>query len=256
MSRKGAETDFILISEAVARLKVGMYASLNQPEPIAKIKKVEPRLSIELGAQKEDAAERIYEAIEKGKLSVFALSTSTEDRVHEPHLQVPLNVLKQMILTRGGLPDHAIEPIRIFAKASIAPELLAALSKSELYIRRKEFDAWYEEAREKNNWPSQHTSRKLRKDGSFKPSMGRPSKQNHLRNPIIALVNERCWSARQKIADLVRLLEAKQIKATRDTVSRVVDQLFKEKGDQRYRRDARKRSQLKRSVTGQGITGI
>jgi hypothetical protein len=117
--------------------------------------------------------------------------------------------------------------------------------KSELRIRREQFEAWYEEARERNNWPSQYASRKPRKDGSLKPIIGRPSKQNLLRNAIIALVNERCWSAQQKIADLVRLLlEVKGMIATRDTVSRVVDELFKEKGDDRYRRRPRKRAQV------------
>jgi hypothetical protein len=72
VSRKGAETELLLISEAVARLKVGMYAGLKQPEPIANIKKTEPRLSIDLGAQREGAAERIYEAIVHGELSVLS----------------------------------------------------------------------------------------------------------------------------------------------------------------------------------------
>jgi hypothetical protein len=226
MSRNGAETGFLLISEAVARLKVGMYAGLNQPEPIANIKKSEPRLSIELGAQKEDAAERIYEAIVQGELSVFVLPAST-DKVHRTLLQVPLGILKRMMRTRGSLPDHAIQPLRIFAKDPITDELRAALSQSALYLQRREFDAWHEEAKKKLNWPSQRSS--------CKPRMGRPSRQSDLHNPIIVLVNEGRWSAEQNfIADLVKLLKSKGVTASRQTVERTVKQLHRETGDHRY----------------------
>jgi hypothetical protein len=231
MSRNGAETDFLLISEAAARLKVGMYAvneygSHHQPEPIAKIKKSEPRFAVGWGAQKEDAAERIYQAIVHGKLSVFVLPTST-DQAHRPHLQVPLGVLKRMIRARGGLPDRAIQPMRIFAKEPITAELSAALSQSDLYLRRSEFDAWYEETRKKRNWPSQRSS--------CKPRTGRPSRQSDLHNPIIVLVNEGQWSAeKNSTADLVKLLKSKGVTASRQTVERTVKQLHRETGDHRY----------------------
>jgi hypothetical protein len=252
VSRKGAETELLLISEAVARLKVGMYGNLKQPEPIAKIKEEDerrrqPRPSIGWGPQKEDAAERIYEAIVQGQLSVFVLPTSTDDEMHRSHLQVPLGVLKRMIRTRGGLPDHAIQPLRIFAKDPITDELRVALLQSALNLRRREFDAWYEAARKKRNWPSHEKQRSLPdQHPCAKPPMGRPSKQSDLRTPILALVNKGRWCARQKIADLVRLLKSKEIIATRDTLSRTVDQLFKETGEQAYRRRVRRRSKVKR----------
>ncbi len=257
MSRNGAETDFILISEAVARLEAGMYGGIERPEFVQAAKKDYPGASIGCGPQKEDAAKRIYDAIMQRKLLVFVMAASAEGEIQRTPLPVPVDLLKQMIKKRGGLPDQAVAAARIFAKEPIAPELLERLAKSELHIGRKQFEAWYEGAREKHNWPSQYRSRKPREDGSFKPSMGRPSKQNDLRAPIGALVNEGCWSAQQKIADLVRLLlEAKGIIAARDTVSRVVDQLFKEKGDQRYRRRARKRSHVERDVPSQSTTGF
>lgn len=212
-----------------------MYGSLNQPEPIANLKKRKQRLligsgPIGWGPQKEDAAERIHEAIVQGKLSVFVLPAST----NQVPLQVPLDVLERMIRARGGLPDRAIEPLRIFAKEPITAELRVALSQSDLYLQRSEFDAWYKEAQKKRNWPSQRSS--------CKPRMGRPPKQNDLRTPIVVLVNEGRWSTQQTIADLVRLLELKAIIADRDTARRVVDQLFKETGEQCYRRCARSRS--------------
>jgi len=205
MSRKGAETELLLISEAVTRLGAGMFGGdLERPDAVKAAKKTYPHWSIRWGPQKEDAAKRIYEAIMQGKLSVLVLPASTDDETHRTHLQVPLCVLKQMIRTRGGLPDQAIQPTRIFAKDSIAPELRVALSKSALYVRRREFDAWYDEAQKKRNWPSQRSS--------CKPRMGRPPRQSDLHNPIKVLVNEGRWSAEQNfIADLVKLLKSKGI---------------------------------------------
>ena len=248
MSRKDVETGLLRISEAVARLKAGMYGNFNRPEAVKEAKKHYPGASIGLGSQKEHAARIVDNALMKGELSVLVLPASAEGEVRQAPLQVPPDLLRKMIRTRGGLLDFAVQATRIFAKDPITPELRAALSKSALYVRCKEFDSLYKKARKKRNWPSQRSS---------KSCIGRPSKQSDLRDPIVVLVvNERRWSARQKIADLVRVLESKGIKATRDTVSRTVDQLFKETGEQCYRRRARKRSTVKRNGPGRSIPDI
>jgi hypothetical protein len=237
MSRTSAETEWLPISEAVARLEAGMYGRFNRTEPVDNIKKYEPRLSVGWGPQKEHAAKLIDQAIMKGDLSVYVLSRSAEDNAHRAPLQVPLGVLGRMIRTHGGLPDHAIAPMRRFAKDAVTPELLAALSKSALHLRRDEFDAWYEKTRKKRNWPSQRSSEKSR--------IGRPPKQTEeLRNPIFGLVNYNLWSAAQNsIADLVRLLKSKGVTASRQTVERTVEQLHRETGDPRYYyADPRKKS--------------
>jgi hypothetical protein len=154
-----------------------------------------------------------------------------------------------MIRTRRGLPDRIIQPKRIFATDSMAPELLAALlSKSRLYVRRKEFKAWYEKARRKRNWPSQRSS--------SKPRMGRPSRQSELSTRIVELAKDEKWFVQQKIADLVRLLKSEGKIATRDTLRRVVDQLHKETGKPCYRRRVRKRFTAKRNGPGKSITAI
>jgi hypothetical protein len=249
MRRKGAEAEFLLISEAVARLKVGIYGGRPEPKPVASIKanikKGEGRPSIEWQPQKEDAVKRIYEAIMQGKLSVFVLPVATEAKPHRMPLQVPLGVLTRMIPTRGGLPDYTVEPMRIFANTPIVSELLAALSTSALYLRRKEFEAWYEKARKKRNWPSQRpyqdTPASLRSRSKKNP-IGRPSKQSDLQTSIAALVRAGRWSAEYNfIADLARLLGSQGVKASRQTVKRTVNQLHRETGDHRYHRvDPRK----------------
>ncbi len=248
MSRKsaGVEAELILISEAVARLKDGMYGGLQEPKPVASIKaNIKKGLDVgevcpSIGWQprNEDATARIYEAILQDKLSVFVPPVGTEKKDPMP-LHVPLDdVLTRMITMRGGLPDYTIEPRRIFAKTRIAPELLAALSTSPLYLRRKEFEAWYAKASKKRNWPSQRphylTPANLRSRSKKNP-IGRPSKQSDLRGPIAALVSDGQWSAEQNfIACLCKLLKSQGLKASRQTVERAVEQLHRETGDPRY----------------------
>ena len=237
MTRKGAGPDLLLISKAVAQLKAGLYGGLPEPKFIADIKKNvakgEQRPSIGWGAQKEEAVEQIYKAIMQCELSVFVLPDLAEGEAQRAPLQVPQSVLEKMKLTRGGLPDCAIEPMRIFARDQIAPELSTALSRSKLYLQRKEFKAWYEKARKNGNWPSQRSSQK-------KP-MGRPSKQIDLRIPISDMVNSGRWSAAQHfVADLIRLLKSAGRKESRQTVERTVARLHRETGDPRYCVDPRK----------------
>jgi hypothetical protein len=244
--RRCAESELLLISEAVARLEDGMYGNFGRPEAVMAAKKAYPGFTIGFGPRKEDAVTLIDDALKKGELSVFVLPESNE---RGTPLKVPSEVLGKMIRIRGGLPDRVVQPIRIFAGDPIAPELLAALSKSALYLRRKEFEPWYKTGRKKRNWPSHAKQRNsLRQHPNNKPPMGRPSKQNDLRAPIVMLVAEGSWSARQKIADLVRLLlKFKGVVADRDTARRVVDQLYKETGKQAYWRRVRKRSKVKRT---------
>ena len=242
MSRRGAEIELLLISEAVARFEVGMYGNVRRPEAVTEAKKAYPGFSIGFGPQKEHAATLIADAVMNGELSVFVVPDSTESHAHRTPLQVPLDVLRKMVRTRGGLPDHVVQPLRIFAKRLIAPELFKALSKSALYLRRKEFEVWYKKAKKKRNSPCySYYLRHKPTNKPPKPRMGRPSRQNDLRNSIIAMKGR--W---QKIADLVRLLQSEGKTATRDTTRRVVDQLFRETGKKCYQRRVRKRSTLKR----------
>jgi hypothetical protein len=204
-----------------------MYAGRKEPELIAKIKKSvkkgEHRPSIGGGSQKEDANKRVYEAIFQGKLAVYVLPVSTEDKMLRSLLQVPPDLLERMISVRGGLPDHAVQPRRIFGNDPIAPELLAALSMSALYVDREKFEAWCEEVRKKRNWPSN------------KKPIGRPLKHSDLHISIAKLVNAGRWSAEQdSIAALVRLLESQGVKVSRQTVQRAAIQLHRETLDHRY----------------------
>jgi hypothetical protein len=94
--RRGAESELLLISEAVAQLKDGMHGNFGRPEAVTEAKEHYPGASIGLGPRKEDVAERIYKAILQEKLSVFVRPDSTEGEEHRPPLQVPLGVVKRM----------------------------------------------------------------------------------------------------------------------------------------------------------------
>ena len=158
--RRCAESELLLISEAVARLEDGMYGNFGRPEAVMAAKKAYPGFTIGFGPRKEDAVTLIDDALKKGELSVFVLPESNE---RGTPLKVPSEVLGKMIRIRGGLPDRVVQPIRIFAGDPIAPELLAALSKSALYLRRKEFEPWYKTGRKKRNWPSHAKQRNSRR---------------------------------------------------------------------------------------------
>jgi hypothetical protein len=232
--------DFLLISKAVARLEAGMFGGgLKRPEPVEAAKRPEPvkaakkpyrkksyrRASIGWSLQRQRAAALVDAAIMSGDLSVQV--DLAEDGAHRM-LQVPLQTLGRLVRTRGGLPDHAIRPMAILPRDNlVTPELLAALSKSAMYLRGSEFDAWYNRLKSRGRWASQRPSKA--------PRIGRPSKQTaELRTSIIARVEEGSWSGAEPVARLVRLLALRGA-PLRNTVKRAVDQLYIETGDPRYR---------------------
>lgn len=229
MKEELANSKWLLISEAVARLEAGMYGSFNRSEQVKRVKERVPRLSVGWGPQREHAAKLIDEAISTGDLPVYVLADSAVDEAARESRQIPLEILTKMPRRRGGLPDHPIRPEGVLDKTAARKEFLAALLRSALYLPRDVFDAWYERTRSKRNWPSQRSSKR--------PRTGRPSKQTDvLRHRIIALVNEGQWSAQQNsLASLIRLLKAKGETPSRQTIERILEQLYREKGDDRYR---------------------
>jgi hypothetical protein len=234
----GVETDFLLISEAVARLEAGMFGgAIKRPEPVEAIKKIHPQLSVGLGLHKEKAASAIHAAILKGSLGVHVYTRPTAEGVsHTLHL--PIDVLTRLLKVRGGLPDHAIRPpVSLFRDTCVTPELFAALSSSALYMHRSEFKAWYEKQKSRHRWPSQRAS--------TQPRTGRPPKQtDELLTSIRARVAENTWSAPDGIAKLVRLL-ATHGAPNRNLVRRAVQRLYEETGENQYRIVPRKRVEAK-----------
>ncbi|MGJ5036718.1 hypothetical protein ACQR13_21650 [Bradyrhizobium sp. HKCCYLRH3059] len=230
------DPEFLLISEAVARLERGMYGGdLKRPKPVEIAKKYYRRASIGFGVQKQTAAAAVNAAITSGVLSVNVFVPLGTNEGHRP-LQVPLDVLGQLLRIRGSLPDEAIRPpVGLLRNSVVAPELFAGLSNSPMYLKKSEFDAWYDKQKSRGRWPSQRGSKKSR--------IGRPSKQRDgLRTSIIARIEEGSWSATMTVATLADLLVSKGVPTKRNTLKRAVDQLYNETGDPRYRIVQRRRT--------------
>ena len=222
------ETEFLLISEAVARLEAGMFnGAIKRPEPVEAIKKICPQLSVGWGLHKEKAALAIHAAIMKGSLGVHVFTRLTAEGTSRT-LRVPLDALARLLKVRGALPDHAIRPPAALLRDNFVPaELFAALSSSALFLQAAEFEAWYHQQKRRRRWPSQRESKK--------PRTGRPPKQtDQLFTSIRARVAEEKWSAPDGIAKLVRLL-ATHGAPNRNLVRRAVQRLYEETGDNRYR---------------------
>jgi hypothetical protein len=236
------ESRFLLMSEAVARLEGGMFGgNIRRPEPVEAIKKLDPHISVGFGLHRQKAASAIHKAIMAGGLGVHVFGPLGADGVRRV-LQVPINVLAHLLKSRGGLPDHPIRlPFNLIRDHAVAPELLAALSSSAMFLKNTEFEGWYQQQKRRRLWPSQRES--------VKPRIGRPSKQtDELLISIRARAAENAWCASEGIAPLVKLLVSHG-QPTRNTVRRAVERLYEETGDPQFRIIPRKRAKAKPSGT-------
>ncbi len=224
--------DFLRISCAVNRLSDGMWGGLQRPDPVAAIKQDQKKLSLGFGPWREKAGRRLRAAAAIGKLAIYVFAkpqVRSED--HNPTdcspekiepVAVPVNVVRRLIASRGGLPDH---PIRPSIKTTEGNEtLFALLTVGLLVVRASDFDGWYQSERAKGRWPSQRSKSK---------SNGRPTKQTDpLRNAVLALIHDHKWSGKDPIAALHRVLVASGHSEvpSQDTLARLVDHLHSETG--------------------------
>ena len=226
--------DFLPLSHAIDRLADGMWGGLQRPEPVAVIKQDQKKLSLGFGPWREEAAQRLRAAAIEGELVIYLLAESqvrSEDHNFtecspekiEP-LVVPVNVVKRLIVSRGGgLPDHPIRPSIQTAEGD--QKLFALLTVGLLVVRASDVDVWYQSERTKGKWPSQKSKKK--KDG-------RPTKQTDaLRNAVLALIHDDKWSGKDPISALHGMLGAsgRSDVPSQDTLARLVDHLYRETGE-------------------------
>jgi hypothetical protein len=225
--------EFLRISCAVNRLSDGMWGGLQRPDPVAAIKQDQKKLSLGFGPWGEKAGRRLKAAAVRGKLAIYVfaklqvrseahnLADCSPEKI-EP-LVVPVPVVKQLIASRGSLPDHAIRPSIKAAEGN--EKLFALLTVGLLVVRASDFDVWYQSERAKGRWPSQRSKEKKN---------GRPTKQTEaLRNAVLALVHDHKWSGKEPISALHRLLLAsgRSEVPSQDTLAILVDQLHRETGE-------------------------
>jgi hypothetical protein len=234
---------FLPLSSATNRLADGMWGGLPRPDLVAAIKRKQKKLSLGFGPWREKSGRRLRAAAVKGKLAVYVLAKpqvrSEKHSLTECFPEkivpaaVPLNVVKRLITSRGGLSDHPIRPSIKTADGN--EKLFALLTVGLLVVRGSDFDVWYQSERAKGRWPSQRLKLKIN---------GRPTKQSEpLRNAVLALVNDLKWNSKDRITTLHRLLVAsgRSDVPSQDTVARLVDQLHRETGDMRLLRVTRVR---------------
>ena len=196
------------------------------------------------GPWKEEAGRQLRSAAIEGKLAIygFAKSQSPIDNLHRSPVVLPKAVLSRMIPRRGGLPD---EPVRVSLKIAGGDQKILNLfriGKGLLLVNVKEFNSWYRLERAKGKWSSQRSKLKRRE--------GRPSKQtNTLRQ---AVMNAMC-EQKTSIAALRRRLVAsgRTDVPSLDTLERLVDQLYRETGEQALRRARRFRRNVPRAALPQ-----
>jgi hypothetical protein len=235
---------FPRISDAVDRLARGMWGGLRRPVPVQAIKRDFKKLSVGSGCWRMRSAQRLRAAAIEGELTVYSV---VEPRVRSEHyagtrpwsrevvpLAIPVDVLKQLIAPRSGLPDH---PIRPSMRTACGDEkLFVLLTTGCLVVRESDFNSWYRLERAKGKWASQRSRSKV---GS-----GRPTKQTDaLRNAVLALVRDEKWSGKASITVLHGLLakSGRPGVPDADTLARLVDQLHVEMGDPKLRRVKRVR---------------
>jgi hypothetical protein len=230
------------VSCATNRLADGMWGGLPRPDPVVSIKQSQKKLSVGFGPWREKAAECLRDAAVNGKLAVYVVAepkvrsknrilTERSPEEIEP-VVVPEDVIKRLMTSRGGLPDHAIRPS--IRTAGGDESLLALLTTGLLVVRTNDFDVWYQSERAKGRWASQRRR--------TKSPDGRPTKQTEtLRNAVLGLVRDLKWNGKAGIAALHRLLvtSGRSEIPSPDTLARLVDQMHRETGEAGLRRIAR-----------------
>jgi hypothetical protein len=139
---------FLRLSAAVNRLAEGMWGGLRRPIPVRAIKHASQKASLGFGPWQEQPGQRCRAAAVKGELVVYvvakpqvpsknrALARHSAEKI-EPAL-VPVDVLKRLITSRGGLPDHPIRPS--IKTAGGNEKLFALLTVGLLIVRARDFN--------------------------------------------------------------------------------------------------------------------
>lgn len=225
---------FLSVSEAVSVLARGMWGGLRRPDPVRQLKRYKQyrNASVGFGPWKEEAARRFKTAAIEGNVQVYVFTKTNRSASDVETVPVPLSieVLKRLIAPRGGVTDHAVRPS--LKTAGGDAKLLALLVRGILLVSKKEVDDWYRSQRSKRRWASQRLTK--RRGG------GRPSLQTEaLRGAVLSIMRE----SKLSMAELRRRLAAAGHTGvpSSDTLDRLVDQLYRETGEENLRRIKRLR---------------
>jgi len=225
-----APNGYLRLSDAVDRLAAGMRGGLRRPVLLQTVKQTAKRASIGFGPWREHAARCFRAAALNGEPAIYVVAGSKHRdlrrraRATIEAMVVPTSVLKRLITSREGLPDHAIRPT--IKSAEEDEKLCALLVRGLLVVRESDFDGWYRSQRRKGKWASQRSKSKI--------GDGRPTKRTEaLRNAILALVHDGAWSGKTSFTKLRRVLvtSGHSDVPSVDTLERVVRDLHRETGE-------------------------
>ena len=221
---------YLLLSDAVHRLRLGMFAGLPRPVPVRQAKATYFDGSVGLGSWTEEAAKCIAVAAKNGELPVHVFGNPYAYNKGVGELEtmiVPTEVLRRIVPSRGGFPDHPRVPLRA---VRMDRRLFVSLNTGVLVVGEYAFSSWYRKEKAKGKWASQPS--KLKK-------LGRPSKQTEsLDKEIIEILAEKKISA---AALHRRLVKDGRSPISVDTIERRVKRLYLKTGDKRYRLSARRK---------------
>jgi hypothetical protein len=250
---------FMRLSAAVNLLASKMWGGLKRPMPLAHIREsfrelakpagkevsvvkklvgeelsVGKELSVGWGPWREQSGRRLRKAATQSELTVFVIAVAGADPV-----PVPATILERLIPSRRGLSDRqATVALKAVRAGGGNERLYALLRDGVLLVRENDFRVWCESEKCKGKWPSQ---------GKKKRRKGRPSRQSDdLRNAISARVNDERWDGRMGIPSLHAMLTGSAGFAvpSEDTLRRLVNRVFAETGDARFRIPTRRRRLL------------
>lgn len=234
----------MLPSEATEVLRQRMFGNLERPDPVVEARQKLPSLRVSFLPWREEAAERILDGARRGELSVWVW------REGQAPILLASSIVGRLITVRGGLPDFPFRvPWKLVKEGLATEQLCVTLENGVLILDRNEFSAWCEKQHRRQIWPSQEAEARRRasspQEQNVKPRRGRPSRRTEtVRNAVLALIEDGVWDAReQTVEGLCRLLRSRSCLEvpSRDTVRRLVDDLFREKGKIRLQRVVRRR---------------
>jgi hypothetical protein len=129
------------------------------------------------------------------------------------------------------LPDYPVRFTRLTNKSSneFARRICAI---SLLVVKESEFETWRETERRKRRWLSQ--------EGARKKPHGRPKVDPLWRDLIEKVVADGEYIASKGVTDLQPILERYGSPPSADTLARLLDGLFQETGDLRFKRPRRR----------------
>jgi hypothetical protein len=213
---------YVLFSAATERLASGMWGGFKQPAIIAILRK-NHWTRIRFGPQHQMAVRRLCQAVRSEELTLYASA-----RIEGSPQPLPINLVRKLIGSRGGLPDRVVRPWYGWVEQGlVCAEVFRLLQQGELLLLTADFEGWYRRERRNGAWPSQRARKQKRR------RRGRPSQRTEaMRERILGLVRSGEWSARDGFPALRQRLEERDGAApSEDTLRRAVEELFLDTGE-------------------------